>query len=73
MKQLFYNLFLVMFLLGCETGQVINNAKPKATDSEPVNNIAIAAETATRTWVPWYVILVVLLIIVTIRVWNKKD
>jgi hypothetical protein len=72
MNRLIYILaLLVMF--GCETAQVINNAKPKATDSESVNNIAIAAETATRTWVPWYILIVILLVTVTIRVWNKKD
>tara|TARA_R110002020_G_scaffold43042_1_gene125454 strand:- start:603 stop:788 length:186 start_codon:yes stop_codon:yes gene_type:complete len=60
-------------MFGCETGQIINNAKPKGIDSKSVNNIAIAAETATRTWIPWYILLVVLLVVITIRVWNKKD
>tara|TARA_Y100001963_G_C6535970_1_gene333304 strand:- start:207 stop:425 length:219 start_codon:yes stop_codon:yes gene_type:complete len=72
MNRLLY-IFLLVMLFGCETGQIINNAKPKTIDPEPVNNIAIAAETATRTWIPWYILLVILLVVITIRVWNKKD
>jgi hypothetical protein len=72
MNRLFY-IFLLIVMFGCETGQIINNAKPKEIDSKSVNNIAIAAETATRTWIPWYILLVVLLVVITIRVWNKKD
>ena len=69
MNRLLY-IFLLVMLFGCETGQIINNAKPKTIDPEPVNNIAIAA---TRTWIPWYILLVILLVVITIRVWNKKD
>ena len=72
MSRIIY-IFTLLMMFGCETGQVINNAKPKSIDSGPVNNIAIAAETATRTWVPWYILIVILLVTVTIRVWNKKD
>ena len=61
----------MLMMIGCETGQVINNAKPKTIDSKAVNNIAIAAETATRTWIPWYFLLIVLLIVITVRVWKK--
>ena len=57
-------------MVGCETGQVINNAKPEDI-SKAVSNISAAAETVTRTWVPWYFLLIILLIIVTIRVWKK--
>ncbi len=72
MNRLFY-IFLLVVMFGCETGQIINNAKPKEIDSKAVNNIAIAAETATRTWIPWYILLIALLVVITIRVWNKKD
>jgi len=58
-------------LLGCETGQVINNAKPEDI-TKAVNNISAAAETVTRTWVPWYFLLIGLLIVVTVRVWKKN-
>ena len=50
MNHIFY-IFLLIMMFGCETGQIINNAKPKGIDSKSVNNIAIAAETATRTWI----------------------
>jgi hypothetical protein len=60
-------------MTGCETGQVINNAKPEDI-TNAVNNISAAAETVTRTWVPWYfLLLIALLVVVTIRVWSKKD
>ena len=62
--------FMMGMLLGCETGQVINNAKPEDL-SRAVNNISTAAETVTRTWVPWYFLLIGLLILVTVRVWKK--
>ena len=69
MNRLIYILaLLVMF--GCETAQVINNAKPEDI-SKAVNNISAAAETVTRTWVPWYFLLIGLLVVVTIRVWKK--
>ena len=65
-------ILLLFILTGCETGQVINNAKPEDI-SRAVNNISAAAETVTRTWVPWYFLLIILLVVVTIRVWSKKD
>ena len=64
-------IYIFLFLMvGWETGQVINNAKPEDI-SKAVNNISAAAETVTRTWVPWYFLLIALLVIVTIRVWKK--
>jgi hypothetical protein len=68
MNRLLYT--LLVLLVGCETGQVINNAKPEEI-SEAVNNISVAAETVTKTWVPWYFLLIALLIVVTVRVWKK--
>ena len=68
----YLSLLFLLFIFGCETGQVINNAKPKKIASEAINNIAVAAETATRTWIPWYILLVILLLIITIRVWKKN-
>ena len=65
------SLLITLFLLSCETGQVINNAKP-IPGSEKLNNIAIAADTATRTWIPWYILLVTILIIMTVKVWKNK-
>ena len=65
-------ILLLFILTGCETGQVINNAKPEDI-SRAVNNISAAAETVTRTWVPWYFLQIILLVVVTIRVWSKKD
>ena len=65
------NILMLGILLGCETGQVINNAKPEDI-SRAVNNISTAAETVTRTWVPWYFLLIGLLILVTVRVWRKN-
>tara|TARA_Y100001937_G_scaffold127776_1_gene201088 strand:- start:950 stop:1180 length:231 start_codon:yes stop_codon:yes gene_type:complete len=65
------NTLILGILLGCETGQVINNAKPEDI-SRAVNNISTAAETVTRTWVPWYFLLIGLLILVTVRVWRKN-
>ena len=67
----YLNLLLLLFLFGCETGQVINNAKPSA-DLEKINHIALAADTATRTWIPWYILLVIILIIMTVKVWKNK-
>jgi NADH:ubiquinone oxidoreductase subunit 6 (subunit J) len=68
MNRLIY--ILLFLMVGCETGQVINNAKPEDI-SKAVNNISAAAETVTRTWVPWYFLLIGLLVVVTIRVWKK--
>ena len=65
------SLLMTLFLLSCETGRVINNAKP-IPGSEKLNNIAIAADTATRTWIPWYFLLVAILIIMTVKVWKNK-
>ena len=65
------SLLMTLFLLSCETGQVINNAKP-IPGSEKLNNIAIAADTATRTRIPWYILLVIILIIMTVKVWKNK-
>ena len=58
-------------LIGCQTGRVINNAKPPA-DKEVVNNIANASEIATRTWVPWYLLLIAFLTIVLVTVWKDN-
>ena len=58
-------------LIGCQTGRVINNAKPPV-DKEAVNNIANASEIATRTWVPWYLLLIIFLTIVLVTVWKDK-
>ena len=69
MNRLLYIILLLM--TGCQTGQVLNNAKPEDI-SKAVNNISAAAETVTRTWVPWYFLLIGLLIVVTIRVWKKN-
>ena len=69
MNRLLYILLLSM--TGCETGQVINNAKPEDI-TKAVNNISAAAETVTRTWVPWYFLLIGLLVVVTVRVWKKN-
>jgi len=70
MNRLAY-IFVLLMMVGCETGQVINNAKPEDI-TKAVNNISAAAETVTRTWVPWYFLLIGLLIVVTIRVWKKN-
>jgi len=67
----YLNLLFLLFIFGCETSRVINNAKPNET-SEKVNNIALAADTATRTWIPWYILLVTILVIITIKVWKDK-
>jgi hypothetical protein len=67
----YLSLLMTLFLLGCETGQVINNAKP-LPGSEKINNIATAADTATRTWIPWYFLLVAILIFITVKVWKNK-
>ena len=60
---------LSLLLFGCQTGKVFNNAKPTLNPTE-VNNIAVAAETATRTWIPWYILLIIILVILTIRTWK---
>ena len=67
----YLNLLLLLFVFGCETSHVINNAKPEGT-IEKVNNLALAADTATRTWIPWYILLVTLLVILTVKVWQNK-
>jgi len=70
MNRLAY-IFVLFMMVGCETGQVINNAKPEDI-AKAVNNISAAAETVTRTWVPWYFLLIGLLVVVTVRVWKKN-
>tara|TARA_B100000073_G_C23448881_1_gene458533 strand:- start:291 stop:509 length:219 start_codon:yes stop_codon:yes gene_type:complete len=62
----------LLLLVGCETSRVINNAKPTMEPKE-INNIAVAAETATRTWIPWYIILVIILVIICVKTWKEKD
>ncbi len=66
-------LAILVTLIGCQTGRVINNAKPPVDGKEAVNNIAIAAETATRTWIPWYILIVTILIIVAVKTWKEKE
>tara|TARA_R100001509_G_scaffold93877_2_gene54282 strand:- start:5320 stop:5538 length:219 start_codon:yes stop_codon:yes gene_type:complete len=61
----------LLLLFGCETGRVINNAKP-SLQPEKINNIAVAAETATRTWIPWYILLIIVLVIITVKTWKEK-
>tara|TARA_R110000824_G_C15086622_1_gene664949 strand:+ start:237 stop:449 length:213 start_codon:yes stop_codon:yes gene_type:complete len=69
MKYIYPLLLLIMG--GCETSKVFNNAKPGVeTGSE--SNIAIALDSATRTWIPWYFILVAVLTLISIKVWNYK-
>ncbi len=68
----YLNLLLLLLLFGCETSHVINNAKPPAEGKETVNNIAVAAETATRTWIPWYILLIIILVIICVKTWNTK-
>ncbi len=62
----------LLLLFGCETSRVINNAKP-APEQKDISNIAIAAETATRTWIPWYILLVIILVIMTTKMWKEKE
>ena len=66
-------LAILVTLIGCQTGRVINNAKPPVDGKESVNNIAIAAETATRTWIPWYILLVAILVVIAVKTWKEKD
>lgn len=67
----YLNLLLLLLFFGCETSHVINNAKPPE-EIEKINHIALAADTATRTWIPWYILIVIILTIVTIKVWKSK-
>ena len=61
----------LLLLVSCKTTSVVNNAKPPV-DREAVNNIANASEIATRTWVPWYLLLIIFLTIILVSLWKEK-
>jgi hypothetical protein len=62
----------LLILTGCKTDRVINNARP-SQNKEDVNNIANALEIPTGTWVPWYIMLVILLTAILIVVWKDTS
>ena len=54
MKYLFT--LIVMNLVACQTGHVINNAKPKVGNGETLSDPTIPTDISVWTWLPWYII-----------------
>ena len=61
-----------MNLVACQTGQVINNAKPKAGNEQTTVDPTIPTEITIWSWLPWYVLIVIILILLSIKTWRNK-
>ena len=70
MKYLFT--LIVMNLVACQTGQVINNAKPKVGNGETLSDPTIPTDISVWTWLPWYILVVIVLVIITIKTWRNR-
>jgi len=70
MKYLFT--LIMMNLVACQTGQVVNNAKPKVGHEQTLTDPTIPTDISIYTWLPWYILIVIFLIILTIKTWKKR-
>ena len=70
MKYLFT--LIIMNLVACQTGQVINNAKPKVGNEQTTVDPTIPTEITIWSWLPWYVLIVIILILLSIKTWRNK-
>jgi len=62
----------ILTLIGCQTGHVVNNARPKVGNKGIVYDTTIPTDISTWTWLPWYIIVVIILIIVAIKTWKQR-
>ena len=70
MKYLFS--LIIMNLVACQTGHVINNAKPKIGNGQASSDPTIPTDISVWTWLPWYILVVIILIITTIKMWKER-
>jgi len=70
MKYLFT--LIIMNLVACQTGHVINNAKPKIGNGQASSDPTIPTDISVWTWLPWYILVVIILIITTIKMWKER-
>ena len=61
-----------MNLVACQTGHVINNAKPKIGNGQASSDPTIPTDISVWTWLPWYILVVIILIIITIKMWKER-